>query len=86
MKPTLRDAANLDTKILDFGGFDSRGILNIKGGIIMSAGNFPEMWSQQIVVVGIILAGRLGIRPISLLTLSLLTLLDTIFPESPLWT
>ena len=33
--------ANLRTKILDFGGLDSSRILSLRGGILMSIGNFP---------------------------------------------
>ena len=34
-------AASLRTKILDFGGFDASRVLNLRGGIRMSTGNFP---------------------------------------------
>ena len=34
--------ANFGTRILDFGGFDLSIILNLRGGILMSMGNFPE--------------------------------------------
>ena len=37
---SLRDAANLRTKVLDFGGFDSSIILVLRGGILMPIGNF----------------------------------------------
>ena len=53
--------ANLHTKILDFGGLDSSRILNSRGGILVSIGNFPESLSQA-VLVRIILVGRLGVR------------------------
>ena len=56
----LQFTANLRTKILDFRGFDSSIILILRGGILRSLGNFPETVSQQI-LVGIILAGRLGV-------------------------
>ena len=61
--------ANLRTKILDFRGFDSSIILILRGGILMSMGNSPEIMSQQI-LVGIILVGRLAVsqdqaRPVS---------------------
>ena len=63
--PDKSRAANLRTAILDFGGFDSGIILMIRGGILMSIGNFLEMLSQIILVwiilIGIILAGRLGV-------------------------
>ena len=49
------------TKFLDFSGFDSSVILLLRGGILMSIGNSPEMLSQQI-LVGIILVGRSGVR------------------------
>ena len=57
---TNRDTANLRTKILDVRGFDSNIILNSRGGILMSMGNFMEILSQQI-LVGVILVGRLGV-------------------------
>ena len=50
--------ANLRTKILDFRGFDSSRILFLRGGILMSIGDFPEVLSQQILVVGIIMISR----------------------------
>ena len=53
------DTANLRTKILDFGGFDSSRIFSLRVGILMSIGDFPESLSQAI-LVGIILVGRLG--------------------------
>ena len=54
--------ANLRTHILDFRGFDSSTILILRGGIPVSIGDFPESLSQTI-LVGIILVGRLGVRP-----------------------
>ena len=57
------DTANLDAKILDFGGLDPRRILISRGGILMSIGNFPESPSRQI-VAETILVGRLGVHPI----------------------
>ena len=50
--------ANLRTTILDFRGFDSSRILILRGGLLMSIGNFLESLSQAI-LVGIILVGRL---------------------------
>ena len=35
-------AANLRTEILDLRGFESSRILNLRGGILMSIGNFWE--------------------------------------------
>ena len=52
--------ANLRTNIMDFRGFDSSVMLIIRGGILMSIGDFPETLSQQI-LVGIMLEGRLGV-------------------------
>ena len=53
--------ANLRTKILDFRGFDdSSRILILRGGILMSTGNLPDILSQRI-LVGIILVERLGV-------------------------
>ena len=36
-------SASLRAKILDFRGFDSSRILNLRGGILMSIGSFPEL-------------------------------------------
>ena len=41
---------NMSTEILDFRGFDSSAILILRGGILRSRGNFPEILSQQILV------------------------------------
>ena len=54
-----RATANLCTKILDFRGFDSSRILILRGGILMSIGQFPES-SSQTILAGIILVWRLG--------------------------
>ena len=51
------DTANLRTKILDFGGFDSSRIFSLRVGILMSIGDFPESLSQAI-LAGVILVGR----------------------------
>ena len=40
--------ANLRTRILDFGGLDSIGILILEGGSVLSIGNLPERLSQAI--------------------------------------
>ena len=47
-------------KILDFRGFDSSIILVLRGGIIMSLGNFPASLSQAF-LAGRFLVGRLGV-------------------------
>jgi hypothetical protein len=54
--------ANLRTKILDFEGFDSSRILTSRGEILMFMGNCPQGLGEQ-VLAGIILVGRLGVRP-----------------------
>ena len=51
---------NLPTNIVDFGGFDSSIMLFLRGGILMSIGNFPESLSRAM-LVGIMLVGRLGV-------------------------
>ena len=56
-----RHTADLRTTILDFRGFDSSRVLNLRGGILRSIGDFPESLSQRI-LAGIILVGRLGVR------------------------
>ena len=45
---------------MDFGGFDSRIILILRRGILMSIGNIPGSLSQAI-LAGIMLVGRLGV-------------------------
>ena len=60
---------NLPTNIVDFRGFDSSIMLCLRGGIIMSIGNFPESLSQAM-LVGIMLAWRLGARPCPYLRVS----------------
>ena len=48
------------TKIMDFRGFDSRIILIVRGGILRSVEDFPEMLSQR-TLVGTILVRRLAV-------------------------
>ena len=48
------------TNIMDFRGFDSSIILNLRGGIPTPIGNFPESLSQAI-LLGMMLVGRLGV-------------------------
>ena len=48
---------------MDVRGLDSSIILILRGGILMSIGDFPESLSQSI-LVGIMLVGRLGV-PVS---------------------
>ena len=52
--------ASLPTSIMDFRGFDPSIILILRGGILMSMGDFPESLSQAI-LVGIMLVGTLGV-------------------------
>ena len=67
-RPHLQDAPasipladNLRTWILVFGGSDSSRILIVRGGILMSMGNFLEVLVlSRRIVAGIILVGRLG--------------------------
>ena len=54
------DMANLCTEILDFRGFDSSILWSLRGGVLMSMGNFPEGLSERI-LAGILLVERLGI-------------------------
>ena len=42
--------ANLRTNIMDFRGFDSSMFFIVRGGILMSTGDFPESLSQAILV------------------------------------
>ena len=51
---------NLPTNIVDFRGVDSSTILILRGGILMSIGDFPESLSQAM-LVGTMLVGRLGV-------------------------
>ena len=55
-----KDTANLRTKILDFRGSDSSRILILRGGILISIGNFPGNLSQAILVRRF-LVGRVGV-------------------------
>ena len=48
------------TNIVDFRGFDSSTILALRGGILMSIGDFPEVLSQTM-LLGTMLVGRLGV-------------------------
>ena len=52
--------ANLPTTVVDFRGFDSSVILNLRGGILRYVGQFPENLSQAM-LVGIMLVGSLGV-------------------------
>ena len=49
---------------MDFRGFDSSVILNLRGIILMSIGDFPEGLSQAM-LVGTMLVGRLGVHEVS---------------------
>ena len=49
-----------ELRIWSFRGFDSSRILILRGGILMSIGNLPEISSQQI-LAGITLGGRCGV-------------------------
>ena len=49
--------ANSPTNIVDFRGFDSSIMLHLRGGILMSMGNLPEVLSQAM-LVGTMLVGR----------------------------
>ena len=53
--------ANLPTNIMDFRGFDSSIILILRGGILMSIGDFPEEGLSQATLVGIMSVGRVGV-------------------------
>ena len=44
------DTPNLPTNIVDIRGFDSSMMLNLRGGILMSVGDFPESLSQAMLV------------------------------------
>ena len=50
-------AANLRTEIPDFGGFDSIVILILRGGILMSIGDFQEILSRRILAGSILAQG-----------------------------
>ena len=58
--PRARSSTNLRTNIVGFGGFGSSIVLILRGGILMSIGDFPESLSQAI-IVGIMLVWRLGV-------------------------
>ena len=46
--------------LVDFRGFYSSIILDLRGGLLMSIGDFPESLSQAM-LVGIVSVGRLGV-------------------------
>ena len=48
--PPLKDSPNLPTNIVDFRGFDSSTILNMRGGVPRPIGDFPESLSQAMLV------------------------------------
>ena len=56
---------NRPTNIVDFKGFDSNIILTLRGGILMSIGDFLQSLSQAM-LVGVMLVGRLGVSSASL--------------------
>ena len=58
-------AADLRTRILDFGGFDSSISFISRSGIPRLEGNFLESMSRAI-LAGIISAGRLGVARLAL--------------------
>ena len=60
MLPFEHATANLLSNIMDFRGFDSSNMLILRGGILMSIGDFPEIMGQRI-SVAINLVGRLGV-------------------------
>ena len=60
MSTTRTRTANIRTHIIDFRGFHSSIILNIRDDIFISIGDFLESLSQAI-LVGIMLGGRLGV-------------------------
>ena len=60
-RPAARYTPNLPTNIMDFRGFDSSIILILRGGVLMSIGDFPESLSQAM-LVGIMLVGRLSVQ------------------------
>ena len=51
--PFTPHTANLRTKILDFRRFDSNRILIVRGGILGSIGDFPEIPNQRTLVRGL---------------------------------
>ena len=50
-------SASLRNKILDLRGFDSSRILILRGGILRSIGDFPEIMNQRIVFCGLLVCG-----------------------------
>ena len=57
---TDEGTANFPTNIMEFRGFDSSIILILRGGILMSIGDFPESLSQAM-LAGVTLVGGLGV-------------------------
>ena len=54
--------ANLPTNTMDVRVFDSSMILIVRGGISRPTGDFPESWTQAM-LLGMILVGRLAVAP-----------------------
>ena len=60
MMMIMLDTANLPTNIVDFGGFDSSIMLFLRGGILMSMGDFPDSLTRAM-LVGTMLVGKSGV-------------------------
>ena len=61
--PPTYSTANLPTNIVDFRGFDSSMILILRGGILMSIGDFPESLSRAM-LVGCNVSREIGRNPL----------------------
>ena len=56
-----QDVRPIPLLTLDFRGFDSSVVLNLRGGILRPIGDFPESLSPAM-LVGVMLVGGLGVR------------------------
>ena len=60
---------------MDFRGFDSSTILIVRGGILVSIGDFPESLSQA-VLVGTMLVGGLDVMILIMITDNIIMITD----------
>ena len=61
----METTANLRTKILDVGGFDSSRILALRGGILRCIRDFPEIVCQRILGGIINISSEIGRNPVT---------------------
>ena len=74
-KRTFKFTHDPPTNIVDFRGFDSSTILIVRGGILVSIGDFPESLSQA-VLVGTMLVGGLDVMILIMITDNIIMITD----------